>query len=522
MEIEFKDYKISWNSIDSGIPVSLQEYLEKIYDELQNPKSKTIDKILRIIKKFPNSPQPRNYLASLYKKLGYDDEANEINAKLLKKHPDYLFARIAKADQYIEEGKTDRVRDVVNTDFDLKKMYPERNVFHISEFSGINVLAVKYFVAINQWEQAGKRLEIMKEVEPDSEHYYQALRIFSDNKWLKEHVQKEKESSGRITPEHSFRAVQNENLAKIKLEETSELYLWGSDISPDFVNQYLSLDCHSLIQDLEYLIKESYLNFPDGDESFVAVHALFMLGELEAEESLDTILMMMQQNEDYCALTFGDICTEWAWIPLFKTGKNRLKDFENYLKLPGLYTYFRTTVLDAMVQISIHYPEQKEQVFQIFERLLNFFVKAKIEDNVIDTEFNGLLVWDLIDLKLDRFLPQIKMLYDKGYVEESVCGSYETVETNIRKTEVSGYGKRRLLTITEFYQELYIEPDDDSDDSNLDDDFDDSDLDDDFNYNFSKEAGFERTHKKIGRNEPCPCGSGKKFKKCCLGKGIYD
>ncbi|MBP9639158.1 MAG: SEC-C domain-containing protein [Enterococcus sp.] len=23
---------------------------------------------------------------------------------------------------------------------------------------------------------------------------------------------------------------------------------------------------------------------------------------------------------------------------------------------------------------------------------------------------------------------------------------------------------------------------------------------------------------KIGRNDPCPCGSGKKYKKCCLGK----
>jgi len=23
---------------------------------------------------------------------------------------------------------------------------------------------------------------------------------------------------------------------------------------------------------------------------------------------------------------------------------------------------------------------------------------------------------------------------------------------------------------------------------------------------------------KIGRNEPCPCGSGRKHKKCCLGK----
>lgn len=23
---------------------------------------------------------------------------------------------------------------------------------------------------------------------------------------------------------------------------------------------------------------------------------------------------------------------------------------------------------------------------------------------------------------------------------------------------------------------------------------------------------------KIGRNEPCPCGSGKKYKKCCIDK----
>ncbi len=28
----------------------------------------------------------------------------------------------------------------------------------------------------------------------------------------------------------------------------------------------------------------------------------------------------------------------------------------------------------------------------------------------------------------------------------------------------------------------------------------------------------QRINSKIGRNEPCPCGSGKKYKKCCLGK----
>ncbi len=28
--------------------------------------------------------------------------------------------------------------------------------------------------------------------------------------------------------------------------------------------------------------------------------------------------------------------------------------------------------------------------------------------------------------------------------------------------------------------------------------------------------------KKIGRNDPCPCGSGNKFKRCCINKGIYN
>ena len=28
--------------------------------------------------------------------------------------------------------------------------------------------------------------------------------------------------------------------------------------------------------------------------------------------------------------------------------------------------------------------------------------------------------------------------------------------------------------------------------------------------------------KKIGRNELCPCGSGKKYKKCCIGKEIKE
>jgi len=34
-------------------------------------------------------------------------------------------------------------------------------------------------------------------------------------------------------------------------------------------------------------------------------------------------------------------------------------------------------------------------------------------------------------------------------------------------------------------------------------------------YNKQKKSGTIVKEKKIGRNDPCPCGSGKKYKKCC-------
>ena len=38
-------------------------------------------------------------------------------------------------------------------------------------------------------------------------------------------------------------------------------------------------------------------------------------------------------------------------------------------------------------------------------------------------------------------------------------------------------------------------------------------------YREQKQSGTIRKEKKIGRNDPCPCGSGKKYKKCC-GKNV--
>jgi uncharacterized protein YecA (UPF0149 family) len=38
----------------------------------------------------------------------------------------------------------------------------------------------------------------------------------------------------------------------------------------------------------------------------------------------------------------------------------------------------------------------------------------------------------------------------------------------------------------------------------------------------AKSAVTIQDKQKVGRNDPCPCGSGKKFKKCCLHKSSGD
>lgn len=71
------------------------------------------------------------------------------------------------------------------------------------------------------------------------------------------------------------------------------------------------------------------------------------------------------------------------------------------------------------------------------------------------------------------------------------------------------YLRREVLTAAATYDRYHPDPDEWLDDP------------EDFLYD-SPEEPYRRAHRKVGANEPCPCGSGKKFKKCCKGTGKYD
>ncbi|MCY2967005.1 MAG: SEC-C metal-binding domain-containing protein, partial [Planctomycetota bacterium] len=59
------------------------------------------------------------------------------------------------------------------------------------------------------------------------------------------------------------------------------------------------------------------------------------------------------------------------------------------------------------------------------------------------------------------------------------------------------------------------EGDDEESDDDLDSDEEDGDGEDDGKEESAEPVTIRNPFERVGRNEPCPCGSGKKFKKCC-------
>ena len=127
---------------------------------------------------------------------------------------------------------------------------------------------------------------------------------------------------------------------------------------------------------------------------------------------------------------------------------------------------------------------------------------ASPKDNIIDSDFFGLAVWDALEIREPSLLPDMKELFGLGYVCTGICGEYDDIERDI-KTPVSVHEKKELLNIFDRYNQViktwagYKEEEEDMTDENEE----------------PYHAPF-----KIGRNDPCPCGSGKKFKICCIEK----
>jgi SEC-C motif len=134
-------------------------------------------------------------------------------------------------------------------------------------------------------------------------------------------------------------------------------------------------------------------------------------------------------------------------------------------------TASRWAAMDGLKEIALARPEARAEMVAI--------LTAQLEEEAVgDAEVNGAIISALIDLEAVESAAVIEQAFRAKRVDEMIAGDWEEVQVAMGLKEASSSPPGIGL-------------------------FDG--------------APVRRETPKVGRNDPCPCGSGKKFKKCCGG-----
>lgn len=501
---------------ENAISPELSIILEKFYELATAGRRSAIPKLLKAIEEYPENPQLKNYLSVLYGQINNFDKMYEINHRIVDEHPNYLFGKINLAHEYIKKGEVDKVVLILGETLDLKALYPERDTFHINEVLSFHKCLVFYFTAIGNIDQAQLCYDLMENIAPDAADVEIAFKYIFTARMEAGYLRYKEEQENKISVK-----VEEQQKTKIKKppsfthSEIKWLYSYDFNIEEEKIYTLLQLPRESLIKDLELVLEDSINRYTffseeegwDEEKMSFPIHAIFLLGELEAEESINVLFKVLSQSEEYISFYFGGLLTDVLWEPTYKMVNRNIDACKEFLTKPGIDTYTKALITDVFEQIVHHQPNRRNEIIACFRDVINFFLSSSRDANVIDSEFIGLFICNIMDFKGQELLPEIEQLYDKKYVSYGICGSFEDVKEDIEGSLRQNTNRKYdFLSMVERYNEITTWESPNDDYSSF------------YNENYTPVETFTRSEPKIGRNDLCPCGSGKKYKKCCMNK----
>jgi tetratricopeptide (TPR) repeat protein len=119
--------------------------------------------------KYPPQRRVLNQLAVCYEKMGDKDKV-EVEALIeltYRTFPDYLFGRTGYVSYWMQKGDYSKFLEVFGECYDLKSLYPERSVFHITEVFSFFLVCGRYFGYIGNKKIAEKYLNMASELKTE-------------------------------------------------------------------------------------------------------------------------------------------------------------------------------------------------------------------------------------------------------------------------------------------------------------------------------------------------------------------
>ncbi len=165
------EYEITYEPIEDAeqnrLPADVQEQIQELHSLIRTKPREAIPELVGLIERYPNIKIFYNFLAVAYSGIGQQEKSKEVILENLRRHPDYLFARLNYAEICLNEGRLEEVAKILEHKFDLKLLYPQRNRFHVSELVSFGMIVGSYFAAKGEFEIAERYFNILKQVDPE-------------------------------------------------------------------------------------------------------------------------------------------------------------------------------------------------------------------------------------------------------------------------------------------------------------------------------------------------------------------
>ncbi len=248
------------------------------------------------------------------------------------------------------------------------------------------------------------------------------------------------------------------------------------------------------------------------------IFAMYLLSQFREPRAYPLLIEFFSKDQMLVYESAGDVITDDLGRMLATTCNGDISLIKQAIEDETKDEYFRSSVLSALLVFIKENMLSRDEVMEYIKELLNG--KIKREFNFLWTE----IVAMCCDLYPGDVLPEIKQAYNDGLIDESFIGDMNDVNKIMSKSkdtilakfmgdpeyhfindtvkEMNGWGcfkekiiyKDELPNIadTEYLknrQESY--------------------------QNISKNPAPVIIAPKVGRNDPCPCGSGEKYKRCC-------
>jgi hypothetical protein len=214
----------------------------------------------------------------------------------------------------------------------------------------------------------------------------------------------------------------------------------------------------------------------DTPEVWAPLHAWRTLAQLGATEAAAPLLSLLPRIDEYGDDWVGEEVPEVFGI----LGADTIPALDEYLSTAEHGVRARIAAASSLGEIGKHHPADRDACVAALTRALERFADQ-------DPTLNSFIISDLMDLQATEALPVMREAFRSRQVDATIHGDLQDIEVSL--------GVRTERNLAARYPTVLEKMLDKTD-------------------RHSPNPDWLRT----GRNDSCPCGSGLKFKKCCLSR----